>query len=280
MTPLEVAAGLHDLRQPGDPLRAGFRPQRRWDATAPHSSPNSCRARNGARPAWSRTWSRASWKTWSTAEPGPTVRARGFRAPAAGKTGTSHDGWFAGFTSNLLCVVWVGFDDNRELGLEGTLPPRPSGPSSCAARRRCPATATRSRSRARTASCSRPSTRSRSNWRPRPVPPPGRKSSSPVRSRRTRARCTGSWKASHNLLALPRFRFRARRCRAGADGAGRDAAARCAQGGKKEKEGILQASLRDRERPGRPEPACGNRRAAVKARIMNTEVRRLDGVPP
>ncbi len=47
------------------------------------------------------------------------VRARGFKAPAAGKTGTSHDGWFAGFTSELLCVVWVGFDDNRELNLEG-----------------------------------------------------------------------------------------------------------------------------------------------------------------
>jgi len=48
------------------------------------------------------------------------VRSRGFTAPAAGKTGTSHDGWFAGFTSNLLCVVWVGFDDNRELDLAGS----------------------------------------------------------------------------------------------------------------------------------------------------------------
>lgn len=48
-----------------------------------------------------------------------SVRARGFAGPAAGKTGTSHDGWFAGFTSNLLCVVWVGFDDNRELGVSG-----------------------------------------------------------------------------------------------------------------------------------------------------------------
>jgi penicillin-binding protein 1B len=47
------------------------------------------------------------------------VRARGFTAPAAGKTGTSHDGWFAGYTSELLCVVWVGFDDNKELDLEG-----------------------------------------------------------------------------------------------------------------------------------------------------------------
>ncbi len=47
------------------------------------------------------------------------VRARGFTAPAAGKTGTSHDGWFAGYTSNLLCVVWVGFDDYSDLRLSG-----------------------------------------------------------------------------------------------------------------------------------------------------------------
>jgi penicillin-binding protein 1B len=47
------------------------------------------------------------------------VRARGFTAPAAGKTGTSHDGWFAGFTSNLLAVVWVGYDDDRQLNLSG-----------------------------------------------------------------------------------------------------------------------------------------------------------------
>lgn len=50
---------------------------------------------------------------------GASVRTRGFAAPAAGKTGTSRDGWFAGFTSDLLCVVWVGFDDHRDLKLEG-----------------------------------------------------------------------------------------------------------------------------------------------------------------
>ena len=50
---------------------------------------------------------------------GAQVRARGFTLPAAGKTGTSHDGWFAGFTSKLLCVVWVGFDDDRKLDMEG-----------------------------------------------------------------------------------------------------------------------------------------------------------------
>lgn len=47
------------------------------------------------------------------------VRVRGFSAPAAGKTGSSHDGWFAGYTSNLLCIVWVGFDDYSDLHLSG-----------------------------------------------------------------------------------------------------------------------------------------------------------------
>ncbi len=47
------------------------------------------------------------------------VRARGFKANVAGKTGTSRDGWFAGFTPELVCVVWVGFDDGSQLGLTG-----------------------------------------------------------------------------------------------------------------------------------------------------------------
>jgi penicillin-binding protein 1B len=47
------------------------------------------------------------------------VRSRGFNAPAAGKTGSSHDGWFAGYTSNLLCIVWVGYDDYSDLRLSG-----------------------------------------------------------------------------------------------------------------------------------------------------------------
>ncbi|MDQ2949622.1 MAG: penicillin-binding transpeptidase domain-containing protein, partial [Acidobacteriota bacterium] len=50
---------------------------------------------------------------------GAGVRSRGFTLPAAGKTGTSHDAWFAGFTSKLLCIVWVGLDDYQDLKLEG-----------------------------------------------------------------------------------------------------------------------------------------------------------------
>jgi membrane peptidoglycan carboxypeptidase len=37
----------------------------------------------------------------------------------AGKTGTSRDGWFAGFTPEIVCVVYVGFDDGDDLGLTG-----------------------------------------------------------------------------------------------------------------------------------------------------------------
>ncbi|GAC1418540.1 MAG: penicillin-binding protein 1B [Acidobacteriaceae bacterium] len=43
------------------------------------------------------------------------VRGHGFTAPAAGKTGTSHDAWFAGYSSNLLCIVWVGNDDYTDI---------------------------------------------------------------------------------------------------------------------------------------------------------------------
>jgi len=37
----------------------------------------------------------------------------------AGKTGTSRDGWFVGYSPNLVCAVWIGFDDNAQLGLTG-----------------------------------------------------------------------------------------------------------------------------------------------------------------
>ncbi len=51
------------------------------------------------------------------------ARSMGFTADAAGKTGTTNDlrdAWFAGFTPDLLCVVWVGFDDNAPVNLSGS----------------------------------------------------------------------------------------------------------------------------------------------------------------
>jgi penicillin-binding protein 1B len=52
------------------------------------------------------------------------LNSRGFHNEAgktgfAGKTGTSRDGWFAGFTPSIVCVVYVGFDDGSQLGITG-----------------------------------------------------------------------------------------------------------------------------------------------------------------
>ena len=52
---------------------------------------------------------------------GYAVRQRGFMAPAAGKTGTSHDAWFAAYSSNLICIVWVGNDDYTNINLTGAV---------------------------------------------------------------------------------------------------------------------------------------------------------------
>jgi penicillin-binding protein 1B len=54
---------------------------------------------------------------------GAGARAAGFTLDAAGKSGTTNDlrdAWFAGFTPELLTVVWVGLDDNRPIGLSGS----------------------------------------------------------------------------------------------------------------------------------------------------------------
>lgn len=54
-----------------------------------------------------------------TAGSGYGARQAGFTRPAAGKSGTptnATDGWFIGFTPQVLTAVWVGFDDNTSLG--------------------------------------------------------------------------------------------------------------------------------------------------------------------
>lgn len=52
---------------------------------------------------------------------GTARKARGVvRGTAiAGKTGTSRDGWFVGYSPHLVCAVWIGFDDNKDLDLTG-----------------------------------------------------------------------------------------------------------------------------------------------------------------
>jgi len=57
----------------------------------------------------------------SVIDKGTAKKARGAvkGTAVAGKTGTSRDGWFVGYTQNLVCAVWIGFDDNKQLGLTG-----------------------------------------------------------------------------------------------------------------------------------------------------------------
>lgn len=46
-----------------------------------------------------------------------SVKRLGFDKPCGGKTGTTNDfkdAWFSGFTSNLTCAVWVGFDQPKK----------------------------------------------------------------------------------------------------------------------------------------------------------------------
>jgi penicillin-binding protein 1B len=53
---------------------------------------------------------------------GRGIRRMGIDFPCAGKTGTSsdyRDSWFAGYTTDLVVVVWVGYDDNHPTGLTG-----------------------------------------------------------------------------------------------------------------------------------------------------------------
>ena len=59
----------------------------------------------------------------SVVQEGTARRARRLHRPVAGKTGTTNghrDAWFAGFTPNLVTVVWVGFDDPKSLGRSET----------------------------------------------------------------------------------------------------------------------------------------------------------------
>ena len=53
---------------------------------------------------------------------GARAAALGVPETVAGKTGTTNEGrdaWFVGYSSNLLALVWVGFDDGRPHGLSG-----------------------------------------------------------------------------------------------------------------------------------------------------------------
>lgn len=54
---------------------------------------------------------------------GRGARLLGFNEPAAGKTGTTDDytdGWFIGFTPEVVVGVWTGFDEKKQMGNDMT----------------------------------------------------------------------------------------------------------------------------------------------------------------
>ena len=55
----------------------------------------------------------------SVVDHGTAQRAKALGRPVAGKTGTSNeakDTWFAGFSTDIAAVTWVGYDDGKPLG--------------------------------------------------------------------------------------------------------------------------------------------------------------------
>ena len=118
-TPLDMAGaytvfangGVRDLAHAG---HLGARRARRTGGELPGG------AHPGARPARGLRDDHHDGRRHQQRHRGRRCAAWASAAPAAGKTGTSHDGWFAGYTSNLLCIVWVGYDDYSDLRLSGS----------------------------------------------------------------------------------------------------------------------------------------------------------------
>jgi penicillin-binding protein 1B len=116
-TPLEVAAAYTAFAAGG--RRALPTPLARVEgASGTHEAPQAAFAEQVIKPSTSYM---LTDMLGDVIERGTARAARGELKglAAAGKTGTARDGWFAGYTPNLVCVVWVGFDDGTELGLTG-----------------------------------------------------------------------------------------------------------------------------------------------------------------
>ena len=118
VTPLEIASAYTVFPNGGDLLKTGF-----IKTIRDGNGSTAFQAKSERKPAID---PRVAYLVESMMEDvlrgsgtGARARSMGFGLPAAGKTGTSRDGWFAGFTSKIICVVWVGFDDNRDFKLEG-----------------------------------------------------------------------------------------------------------------------------------------------------------------
>jgi penicillin-binding protein 1B len=121
-TPLEIATAYTMFANLGEvqPLRSIFR--LRVDGRDVEPPPPTGQAHRAARPETTFLVTNMMRSVLNEGT-GAAARAAGFTLDAAGKSGTTNDfrdAWFVGFTPELLTVVWVGLDDNRPLGLNGT----------------------------------------------------------------------------------------------------------------------------------------------------------------
>jgi penicillin-binding protein 1B len=122
VSPLEIAAAYATLADGGTPhepviLQAVY--DARGEVVSRHETPKKARRTLSTQAAYLITVALQGALDRGTAA---SSRALGFTGTAAGKTGTTddyRDAWFAGYTPDLLALVWVGFDDGSSTGLTG-----------------------------------------------------------------------------------------------------------------------------------------------------------------
>ncbi len=121
VTPLELATAYAVLADGGKRVEPRFFTSVE-DASGKHVAENRPRSRSVVSPE-SAYLVTDMLRSVIDAGTGREIRSRGLTVDVAGKTGTTNDtkdAWFVGYTPELLAVVWVGYDDNRELGLSGS----------------------------------------------------------------------------------------------------------------------------------------------------------------
>jgi penicillin-binding protein 1B len=118
-SPLEIATAYTIFMNGG-----AVRPLRAIDAVGENGTTREIAADPARRVARADTTYLVTSLMRSVINEGTGASARGsFPLDAAGKTGTTNelrDAWFVGFTPELLTVVWIGFDDNKPIGLSGS----------------------------------------------------------------------------------------------------------------------------------------------------------------
>jgi len=120
VTPLELASAYATLASGG--IRASPRSLEVLEGADGEALPVEAPAREPGvdpRAAFLVTWALQGVMDHGT---GRSVRDEGILFPVAGKTGTTdgyRDSWFVGYTPELVCAVWVGYDSGRNTGLTG-----------------------------------------------------------------------------------------------------------------------------------------------------------------